>query len=122
MENQFRGEYSFSIDGKDHHALINMNCLRILCKGENMKFSDLDGFLTDNPFDSVPKMMWYAKKNWLLRNGKDPEMESFDEFCAVALDEPGLFEKMSEMVTDALGGEPEQKKTRAQRRKAPAKK
>lgn len=87
-----------------------------------MKFSDLDGFLTDNPFDSVPKMMWYAKKNWLLRNGKDPEMESFDEFCAVALDEPGLFEKMSEMVTDALGGEPEQKKTRAQRRKAPAKK
>ena len=120
--NTFRGEYSFNVDGKDHHALINMNCLRILCKGENLKFKDLDGFLTENPFDSVPKVVWYAKHNWLLRNRKPVDLESFDEFCAIALDEPGLFEQMSEMVTDALGGEVEQKKTRAQRRKAPAKK
>lgn len=117
MENNFRGKYSFSVDGNEHHALINMNCLRILCKGENIKFSDLDSFLSENPFDSVPRLVWYAKKNWLLRNGKDPIIESFDEFCAVALDEPGLFEEMTSWVTESLGGE-EQKKTRAARRKA----
>lgn len=116
MENNFRGEYSFSIDGKDHHALINMNCLRILCKEENMKFSDLDAFLSENPFDSVPRLVWYAKKNWLLRNGQEPFIEGFEEFCAVALDEPGLFEEMTSWVTESLGGE-EQKKTRAARRK-----
>ena len=121
MENNFRGEYSFSIDGKDHHALINMNCLRLLCKGENMKFNELDTFLSDNPFDSVPKVFWYAKKNWMLRNGKDPIIESFDEFCAVALDEPGLFEQMTSWVTESLGGA-EEKKTRTTRRKAAAKK
>ena len=119
-ENSFRGEYSFFIQGHPYNVLINLNCLRIMCRDEGLKFPELDKYLTDNPFESIPKLIWYANQNWNLRNNREMEPEEFEMFCAKALDEPGLFERMSEMVTESLGDKEPEKKTRATRRKAAA--
>lgn len=121
--NNFRGQYSFELDGAPFCCLLNMNSLRMMCKEEKISFSELDGFLSENPFESVPKMIWYGCKNWLVRSSNDASsVPEYEHFCALALDEPGLFERMSEMVTETLGGNEEQKKTRTTRRKAAAKK
>lgn len=116
MDNKFRGEYSFKVGTKTYHTLLNMNSLRILCAKEKLKLSELDSFLTENPFDSVPSMVYYGIQNYSLKHGKKQPVPDFEAFCAQALDEPGLFEEMSDFVTESLGGAEEQKKTRAQKR------
>jgi hypothetical protein len=122
MQNSFRGQYDFKVDGVNYFCLINMNALRIMCKSEDISFSKLDEYLGENPFESVPKLIYYGVKNHLIRQGQSvDDMIDFEQFCAQALDEPGLFEQMTSWVTESLGGDAE-KKTRAARRKAPAKK
>jgi len=121
-DNNFRGQYVFDLDGAPFSCLLNMNSLRIMCKEEKISFSELDSYLSENPFESVPKMIWYGCKNWLIRSSQDTDIvPEFEQFCALALDEPGLFEQMTSWVTESLGGDAE-KKTRATRRKAAAKK
>jgi len=122
MDNNFRGEYSFPVGTKTYHTLLNMNTLRIMCAKEKLKLSELDSFLSENPFDSIPTMVYYGIQNYSLKYGKDQALGDFESFCAQALDEPGVFESMSEFVTEALGGADAQKKTRATRRKATPKK
>lgn len=117
MDNNFRGEYSFQVGTKTYYTLLNMNTLRIMCAKQKLKLSELDSFLTENPFDSIPTMVYYGIQNYSLKHGKKQVLADFESFCAQALDEPGLFESMSEFVTEALGGDDMQKKTRASRRK-----
>lgn len=121
MDNNFRGEYSFKVGTKTYYTLLNMNSLRILCAKENLKLSELDKFLTSSPFDSVPSMVYYGILNYNMRNNKKQAVGSFDSFCAEALDEPGLFERMSDFVTESLGGNEEQKKTRRTKRETAVK-
>lgn len=116
MDNNFRGEYSFQVGPKTYYTLLNLNTLRIMCAKQGLKLSDLDSFLTENPFDSVPSMVYYGMINYNMKYSKKQPIGEFETFCAVALDEEGLFEKMSTFVTEALGGDEEQKKTRRVRR------
>ena len=109
------------MDGKEYITLINFNCLRILCRDEKVPFEKLDAFLASNPFESIPKLIYYGVLNHRLRNNTKGKLMDFEQFCALSMDQEGLFEQMSEWVGEALGGpedEAEQKKTRAQRRKA----
>ena len=121
--NNFRGQYSFALEDKPFVTLINMNSLRLLSKGESIKFSELDAWLSESPFESIPMMVWYGCKNFMIRKGNEDKLMPFEQFCAIALDEDGLFEELTKWVTESLGGDEEaQKKTRAARRKAPPKK
>lgn len=121
--NNFRGQYSFALEDKPFVTLINMNSLRLLSKGESIKFSELDAWLSESPFESIPMMVWYGCKNFMIRKGNEDDLMPFEQFCAIALDEDGLFEEMTKWVTESLGGDEEaQKKTRATRRKATPKK
>lgn len=121
--NTFRGRYAFTIEGHHYVTLINMNSLRLLSKGESIKFSELDAWLSESPFESIPMMVYYGCKNQLIREGQDADFMPFEQFCAFALDEDGLFDEMTKWVTESLGGsEDAQKKTRATRRKATPKK
>lgn len=116
--NNFRGEYSFTVGMVAYTTLLNMNSLRILCAKEKIKISDLDKFLTENPFDSVPAMVYYGIQNYNVKNSMEQDLPDFETFCAQSLDEEGLFERMSDFVTESLGGQEEQKKTRRTRRAA----
>jgi hypothetical protein len=118
MDNNFRGEYSFKVGTKTYHTLLNLNTLRIMCAKQGLKLSDLDNFLSANPFDSVPSMVYYGMINYNLKYGSKQSFGDFESFCAKALDEDGLFEEMSGFVTESLGGNEEQKKTGRTRRVA----
>lgn len=117
MQNSFRGQYDFKVDGVNYFCLINMNALRIMCKAENISVSKLEEYLGTNPFESIPRLIYYGVQNHYIRNGESVDsLMDFEQFCAQALDEPGLFEQMASWVTESLGGDV-QKKTRATRRK-----
>lgn len=108
-QNNFRGQYKITIARKSHDVLINLNSLRMVCKDMSVDFKDLQNFLSGNPFDSVPAIVYYSILNARFKAKAKGGFMGYEEFCAVTLDDQDLFNQMSEMVTEAIGGE--EKKT-----------
>jgi len=91
-----------SIAGRQYPILINYNSLRIMCREEKMEFSDLDAAMTDRALDTVPMIVYYGLRNYCIKMSKKVPFEDYEVFCANALDEPGGFEAMLEMVTGSM--------------------
>tara|TARA_X000000950_G_C13597309_1_gene529843 strand:+ start:180 stop:539 length:360 start_codon:yes stop_codon:yes gene_type:complete len=102
MSNDFRGEHTLRIGGAEYPVLINYNSLRIMCREEKMEFSDLDAAMTDRALDTVPMIVYYGMRNYCIKMSKKVPFEDYEVFCANALDEPGGFEAMLEMVTGSM--------------------
>ena len=107
--NQLRGEFSFKVGKKKYDAALTLNSLRLMCQKFNIKLDDLQDWMGKDPLTAVPAFCYYGVKTAALRKGKEPDLPSFDVWCAQALDDSETLEQMMTAVSDALGSDEEAK-------------
>ena len=105
--NNLRGEFTFEINKKKYEAVITLNALRMMCQADNVKLADLDKYMAEDPMTAICSMTYWGIKNAAMRKGKDLKFMSFDQFCALVLDDGDTFESMSTAVMQTLNPEDE---------------
>ena len=80
-----------------------------MCQKFNVKLDDIQDWMGADPLTAVPAFCYYGVKTQALRKGKEPDLPSFDVWCAQALDDSDTLEAMMSAVSSALGADEEVK-------------
>jgi len=104
-----KGEFTFTLGKKKYNASLSLNALRMMCNAFQIKLGELDKWLEEDSLTAIPAFAYYGVKNDSARKGKDSGLPDFEQFCALALEDGDTLEQMMTAVTEALGGQDDDK-------------
>ena len=74
--NTLRGQTSVDIGGNEHEVLLNMNAFRLMTQDRGIELGDLDDFVSKNPLEFVPTVVFWGIMNAADFAGQDrPEVK-----------------------------------------------
>ena len=84
-DNTLRGQTSVEVGGKSHDILLNMNAFRLLTQDRGLELSSLDEFVSKNPLEFVPTVVYWGIMNAADFGGFARPDIAFDHLAAVAV-------------------------------------
>ncbi len=101
--NELRGELSVKVGKKSHKVLLNLNAFRLLCKDKKIDLNGLDEFVSSDPLDFVPTVVYWGMMNACDIEGKERPEIGFDHLSAVICSDLDQFQELSEQIGQAMG-------------------
>lgn len=104
--NQFRGEFTLKIKGKNVKGVFNMNALRLTLKGEGIALDGFDKFIQGDPLTAIPAIAYYSILSSHMKDNKKFGM-GMDQFIAEFYEVEGAMDEVLECIQLAMGGDDE---------------
>ena len=104
-DNTLRGQTSVEVGGKSHDILLNMNAFRLLTQDRGLELSSLDEFVSKNPLEFVPTVVYWGIMNAADFGGFACPDIAFDHLAAVVCADLDKFNMLSEAIGESLGNQ-----------------
>ena len=101
--NTLRGQTSVEIGGQEHEVLLNMNAFRLMTQDRGLELGDLDDFVSKNPLEFVPTVVFWGMMNAADFAGIPRPDISFDRLAAVVCADMEQFAQLSDAIGTSLG-------------------
>lgn len=103
--NTLRAEITVKLGEKELPCKLNMNAFRLLTQDHGIKLDEIEAFIDNDPLTGLATLAHVGCKNAAILKG-DEFGWSFDQFCAILLDDMSSIESIGQAFTAAMGGEP----------------
>lgn len=101
ISNEFRGEFAVEVNGKMMNGAFTLNAIRLFIKKNNIKFSELQKVIQEDPLTSIPEMAYFGVISEASKKGTKLKLDE-ETFIACVLDDSKNFEKISDALTKAF--------------------
>lgn len=103
--NTLRGQTSVTLGGQEHEVLLNMNAFRLMTQDRGIELGDLDDFVSKNPLEFVPCVVFWGIMNAADFAGQDRPEIKFDHVAAAVCADMDKFNVLSSSIGESLGVE-----------------
>lgn len=104
--NQLSGKFEVTIANKKYKCHLSMNAFRLLCEDQDLKFSEMQKWMSKNPMLAIPKVIYFGILNHMHFNNEDAsKLPSVEYMSAHMLDDVSTLEVYSDLIQKAFGGE-----------------
>lgn len=106
-KNKLRGELSVKVNNTTIPALVNMNAFRLLSERYDIPLAEIDTQLSDDPLNTVPKIVFCGMLNHAQRHGKpESSLPDFNQLCAFICEDENTFTQITNEVVDTMAPDP----------------
>ena len=107
-KNKLRGELSVKVKNTKIPALVNMNAFRLLSERYGIPLAEIDTQLSDDPLNTVPKIVFCGMLNHAQRHGKpESSLPEFTQLCAFICEDEKTFTQITNEVVATMAPEPD---------------
>ena len=103
MANSLRGQTTVDVGDQSFDVLLNMNAFRLMCQDKGFELSELDEFVSKNPLDFIPTMVYWGVMNAADFKGEPRPEIPFNRLAAVVCGDMDQFTNLSEAIGSSLG-------------------
>lgn len=87
---------------KNAKVVLNMNAFRILSQKFGVKLAAIDTYMQEEGVEAVCAITYSGILNAAARQNKETDI-SYDQFCALFLEDNTGMEKVSELINEVFG-------------------
>jgi hypothetical protein len=106
--NKLRGQLSVKINTAQVTSLVNMNAFRLLSERYGIKLAEIDKHLSDDPLNTIPKIVFCGMVNHCQRTGKpESSLPSFEQVASFICEDETKFTQVTNDVLETLAPDEE---------------
>lgn len=102
-----RGQVAVKVGDKSFDATVNMNALRLYCEAEQITLAEFEKIAAEQPLDFVPKILFHGVRSNAHFNGKPEPEINYNQFAAHICQDAAEFQRLTEVVGNALNSNDE---------------